>query len=350
MTAQIVEGEADWRGPRLAQSTDWVRVFSPEEVAELDAALRIARSRGRTLPTLTKADFRLPKLSVAIAHALDRLENGPGVHLFRGFPAERYGKEDLRLIAWGFGLHIGTAVSQSANGDLLGDVRNLNTGINTATGRGYTSNEKLNYHTDFCDLVALFVLRTGKSGGLSITGSSVAVHNEIARRRPDLLEVLYQPFHYSWQGQEAPGERPYYKMPIFTRHAGRFACCYVRSHILSAQRFPEVPRLTPPQLEAMDLFDVLAGSEEFHFSTLFQPGDVQLVNNHVLYHSRTAFDDYDEPDRRRHLLRLWLSVTNSRPLSPLLAPIYQDGRPGAVRGGFPSRTGRHVYETGGSYA
>src|SRR6185369_4032996 len=196
---------------------------------------------------------------------------------------------------------------------------------------GYTSKDKLNYHTDFCDVVGLFVLQTAKSGGLSIIGSSLAVHNEVLRTRPDLLEVMYRPFPYSWQGQEAPGERPWYELPMFSVRDGKLACVYVRSHILSSQRFADAPRLSLQQMEAMDLFDSLASSPAFHLSMMFQPGDLQLVNNHVLYHSRTAFEDYDEPERRRHLLRLWLAVPNSRPLNASLAPIYGEGRPGAVR-------------------
>ncbi len=341
----IIESPADWRGPQLVARTDWIHTFSATEIADIETALKTARSRGCTMETLTKADFPLSALAETFASLLEGLENGPGLHLLRGFPAEHFDKADLRLIYWGLGLHLGTAISQSSGGDLLGDVRNLKTELNGPKGRGYTSNEKLNYHTDFSDVVALFVLRTAKSGGLSIIGSSIAIHNEIAKRRPDLLEVLYQPYTYSWQGQEAPGSLPHYPLPIFTFHKGRFACLYVRSHILSAQRFPDVPRLTQKQQEAIDLFDELASSPEFHFSTMFEPGDLQFVNNHVLYHSRTAFEDHEGPDRYRHLLRLWLAVPNSRELSPGFAPIYGDGRPGTIRGGFPTRTGKYIYET-----
>ncbi len=196
-------------------------------------------------------------------------------------------------------------------------------------------------------MVGLFVLRTAKSGGMSIITSSVAIHDEIARTRPDLLEVLYQPFHWSWQGQEVPGTPPHYRQPIFTRQGDAFSCRYVRTHILSAQRFDDVPRLTPLQQEALALLDELAGSERFHFTMMFQPGDIQFLNNHVCLHSRTAFEDHEDEDRRRHLLRMWLSVPNSRALSPSLATIFQDQRAGAVRGGFPSRTGQIVYQTAG---
>jgi hypothetical protein len=341
----LIESPAAWRGLEIAGREDWIHRFTAADIVEIDAAYETALSRGRTVATLTAEDFPLPTVRPALENALDALETGLGLHHFRGFPAMNYPKDALRLIYWGLGKHLGTAVSQSKDGDLLGDVRDFGVDINTPTGRGYRSKQELVFHADSCDVVGLMVLRTAKSGGLSKIASSVAIHNEIARRRPDLLEVLYRPFHWSWQGQEVPGEPPFYVQPIFSQHLGRFSCRYIRAHIESAQRFPEVPRLTAREIEAMDLLDALATSPGFHLSMMFQPGDIQLLNNHVCLHARTGFEDYEEPDRKRHLLRMWLSVRNSRELSPLMSAIYRDQSAGVVRGGFPSRTGRHQYET-----
>jgi len=191
------------------------------------------------------------------------------------------------------------------------------------------------------------VLHVAMKGGLSKVASSVCAHNEIARRRPDLLDVLYQPFYWSWNQQEPPGEPPYYPQPIFSVHEGKLSCRYIRGQIVNAQRFEEVPRFAPEQIEAMDLLDQITNDETFHITYEFKPGDLQLLNNHTCFHARTAFEDHPEHDRRRHLLRMWLSVPNSRPLSPAMGTIYQDQRPGVVRGGFPSRTGRHIYESTG---
>jgi hypothetical protein len=159
--------------------------------------------------------------------------------------------------------------------------------------------------------------------------------------------VLYQPFHWSWNQQEPAGEPPYYPQPIFSMQDGKFSCRYIRGQIVNAQRFPEVPRFTPAQVEALDLLDAITNDENFHITYEFKPGDMQLLNNHTCFHARTAFEDYPEHDRRRHLLRMWLSVPNSRPLSPAMGTIYQDQRPGVMRGGFPSRTGRFIYESTG---
>ena len=200
-----------------------------------------------------------------LAHALDELENGLGLFHIRGLPTAPFSKDDLRMIYWGLGKHIGTVVSQSRDGDLLGDVRDIGVDLHGPKGRGYRSKQKLTCHTDTCDVVGLMVLRIAMSGGLSILASSVAIHNEIARTRPDLLEVLYQPFWWSWQGQEPPGDKPYYPEPVFTFHNGKFSCRYVRTVIQSGQRYPEVQRMTPAQEEAIELIDMLGNSPEFHF-------------------------------------------------------------------------------------
>jgi hypothetical protein len=344
----IVNSAADWRGPEMVARTDWIHTFTPAEIAEIEAATKHAVDAGKSLPDLRKEDFPLDRVAERLAQARDVLENGPGIYQFRGINIDGYDKAVLRLMYWGIGLHMGTQVSQSKDGDLLGDVRDVGVDVNSPQGRGYKSNQRLTFHTDTCDVVGLFVLRIAKAGGLSLLASSTAIHNHLARMRPDLLDVLYQPFTWSWQTQEPKGEQPHYQQPLFSMQGGKLSCRYVRVHITSGQRFPEVPRLTPLQVEALDTFDKCAWSENFHFSFMFKPGDLQFVNNHVALHSRTAFEDYSEADRRRHLLRMWLSVPNSRPLSDALSTIYQDRRGGAVRGGFPSRTGGYIYESTGA--
>src|SRR5262245_26827562 len=256
----IIEGPADWRGPEVAQARDWIHDFSPDEVAEIETALRTAQARHRTMATLTKDDFPLPTVAQRIAVARDALENRRGLYQLRGIRIDGYTKDELRLLYWGLGLHIGTAVSQSRDGDVLGDVRNVGVDVNSPAGRGYKSNQRLSFHTDSADVVGLFVLRVAKSGGVSMLASSVAVHNEIARQRPDLLEVLYAPFYWSWNKQEPPGEPPYYRQPIFSQNDGKLSCRYIRRQIINAQAFDEVPRLTAEQNEAMDLIDQLANS------------------------------------------------------------------------------------------
>ncbi len=345
MQRQPIASPAVWRGPELLKRTDWIHTLTSNEIAEIEQALAKAKGLGVTLATLERETFPLVTFPRIVERVHKQLENGPGMFLIRGFPTERYQATDLRMIYWALGKYLGTAVTQSAEGDVLGDVRDIKVDLSGPKGRGYKTNAELEYHTDSCDVVALFVLRTAKSGGRSMIASSVAAHNEILKRRPDLLDVLYQPFTWSLQSQNLPDGVPTYEQPIFTMHEGDFACRYIRTHIRSAQRYPEVPRLTDAQNEAVALLDSIVADESMHFSMMFEPGDIQILNNHVCLHARTHYEDFDEPDRKRHLLRMWLSMPNTRPLSPLLSQIYKDRRAGAVRGGFPSRTGKIVFET-----
>jgi hypothetical protein len=334
-----------WSAKDLAAGDTWIHHLTAAEIADLDNALRVAKAAGHTVPTLDRASFPVTVMRPTLDRLLDGLENGYGVHVIRGLPVERYSKEDLRLLYWGVGLNIGTAVCQSHRGDYLGDVRNFGENVDRSVWRGYMSGDKLGFHTDTCDVVCLFVLQTAKSGGTSLFCSSLAIHDEIARTRPELLEPLYTPVAWSWMGQQAPGQSPWYLMPIFSFHNGRFASRNIRNHVHEAEKFPDAPPLPPLWNEAMDLVHQLSNDPKFHFSMMFEAGDFQFLNNHVTYHARTGFEDYPEPERRRHLLRMWLSVPNSRELSPLMEAIYKDQSSGAVRGGFPSRVDKPVYET-----
>lgn len=345
LSREPLSGPEVWMGEEAQSSENWVHQFSEVELAEVDAAYRQALEAGRTLATLTKADFPLPTVSRVLTRVQHELEEGWGLFLLRGIPVENYSKDDLRFIYWGIGLHLGTAVSQSKRGDVLGDVRDLGTGLDGPKFRGYTSAGELTYHADAADVTGLFCLQPAKRGGLSRIVSTSAVHNEILRTRPDLLEVLYQPYYWSFQGNELPGTPPHYEQPVFTMHKGKFAARYTRTHMRSAEKMDHLPGMSAAQAEALDLIDEICARPEFQLTMMFQPGDIQFLNNHLMLHMRTEFEDYPEPEKRRHLMRLWLSLPNGRELSPGFAPFYGDTRAGAVRGGHPGHGDEIHFET-----
>ena len=339
-------GPSNWMADDMQDQTEWLVQLQPSQIVEFDAALRRANAQGLQISEVTKENFPLPEFDGLVPDILERLENGRGVVVLRGLPAEQYSKDALRVLYWGIGKALGTAVSQSSKGDYLGDVRNFGSDVHSATGRGYMSNQYLPFHCDTCDVVVLMVARKAKAGGRSMICSSVAIRNEIAATRPDLLDVLYQPFPWSWKGQEPIGAPPHYLQPIFTEHGGKFCSRFIQPNIAAAfENFKELVPMTAQQAEAMELINQLANEPRFHFGMLFEAGDIQLLNNHVTMHSRTGFDDYEDEDRKRHLLRMWLSVENSRELSPAMATIYQSQRAGAVRGGYSSASGDCYYET-----
>ncbi|MFM9967757.1 MAG: TauD/TfdA family dioxygenase [Burkholderiales bacterium] len=332
---------ADWRGPNITRRTDWVYQLDAAQVADIEACSREALARGIDISAIDKSNFPMTTLAPVFSQALATLENGPGMFLLRGLPVMRLGVEAMRRVYWAISKHLGTAVAQSRKGDVLGDVRDLGVNSNTL-GRGYQNQLSQPFHTDSCDVVGLMVLRTAKSGGLSKIVSSVAVHNELARTRQDILQALYTPMDlYSPDRGDVC-----WKQPMFAVHEGHFCCKTVGLYArMAQQKFPAIPRLTPLQLEALQHIQEIADRPEFCFTMMFQPGDLQLLNSHVTLHCRTGFEDYAEPDRKRHLLRLWLSPPNSRPLSPLMSEFFCDPRPGAVRGGYPSASGNIVFES-----
>ena len=304
---RLVEDASVWRAPEMARRTDWVVRLDDSDCAELDQALNCVKASGIGIPALSKQDFPLPGMVGKLADVRARLETGCGFAMLRGLPVERYSKSDAALIYWGIGAHFGPAFAQNAQGDMLGHVRDLGADWRTdMKARGYQTRLRLPFHNDSTDLVGLLCLRKAKSGGSSFIVSSTAVHNEVLARRPDLARVLYEPFCVDRRDEESTGQKPYYVTPCFNWLNGRMFIRYNRTFIESAQRFPDVPRLTALQREALDLVDELCNHRDFLLDMPFEPGDMQFLNNYVILHSRGDYEDHEDPERKRHLLRLWL--------------------------------------------
>lgn len=337
----LQQGPQVWLGPDMAARTDWIAPLSPADIAEITAAAAPLADRGADIATLTAADFPLPTLAPRLASLQQQVLEGRGFVLLRGLPVEHW---PLRLSAtafFGLGLHLGRAVSQNAQGHVLGHVRDLGLKSDDPRVRIYQTAERQTFHTDSCDIVGLLCLQTAKEGGHSALVSTGAVWNAVRQQRPDLAAALLQPVATDRRGEVPPGQQPFFTIPVLNWFDGRLSGLYHRAYVDSAQRFADAPKLTSLQREALDLFDSLCNSPDLHFLMTLQRGDIQLVHNHALLHDRTAFTDWPEPDRRRHLLRLWLAPPNARPLPPVFAQRYGSVVPGA-RGGVPPKNGQLV--------
>lgn len=299
---------AAWCGRDERNKRDWIYELGEADVAELDAALADAKESGHTLETLQRADFPLPRLQPAIARWMSDLDRGRGFVLVRGVPVWRYTEAEAAIVYWGLGLHMGTAVSQNAAGDLLGHVRDTGAHPNHPSVRLYKTREPLGFHCDGSDIVGLLCLQSAKAGGASRIVSSVSVYNELLSRCPDLVPLLYEPFYWDRNEEQRPGEPPYFVLPICFSHDGRLRTFYIGWYIRNAQRHADVPRLTAQQIELLDTLDAIAADPAFHLEMDFRPGDIQWLKNAVILHSRTEYEDFAEPARKRHLLRLWLTA------------------------------------------
>ncbi|WP_374447699.1 TauD/TfdA family dioxygenase [Stella sp.] len=315
-------GPAVWHGPEMAARGDWLTVLEADEIAEVEAAARRLAAAEFDIAAIGRDDFPLPRLGPRLAAIGREVLDGRGFALLRGLPTGQWTIREAATAFFGIGAHLGRARSQNAKGHVLGHVRDLGLRSDDPNVRIYQTSERQTYHTDSCDVVALLCLRTARSGGLSTLVSASAIFNAMRERRPDLLRLLLEPIATDRRGEVPAGMKPYFLIPVFNWYAGHLTVIYQRQYIDSAQRFPDAPRLTPAHVEALDLFDALANDPAFHLHMEFRPGDVQFVHNHALLHDRTAFEDWPEPERRRHLLRLWLACPGARPLPPVFAERY----------------------------
>ncbi|HEY0761179.1 MAG TPA: TauD/TfdA family dioxygenase [Pyrinomonadaceae bacterium] len=309
--------------------TDWMEEISADQIGEVEAAVRELERSGVEIEKLKTA---LPMLAPTLREWLDEVLNGRGFVLIRRLPVERWTRKQAAIAFLIIGAHLGNLRMQNAAGHLLGHVRDLGKSSDDPNTRIYQTRERQTFHTDSCDVVGLLCLQTAKSGGLSSLVSSTTIFNEMRRRRPDLLKLLLEPIETDRRGEVPEGGRPYFNIPVFNYHDGLVSAIYQRQYIESARRFPGVAPLTPSYIEALNLFDELANDPKLNLMMELQPGDIQLVHNHTILHDRTAFEDYPEPERKRHLLRLWLAPPSARPLPEVYAERFGSITPGD-RGG-----------------
>src|SRR5690349_12804803 len=319
-----------WYGPELVECRDWVERLAEGEIEELRAITAKGVVTGGEV--FTKSDVSLPTLGPRLRGMMEEVLWGRGFVVIKGLPVEGWTKREAAIAFLIIGAQLGALRMQNAAGHLLGHVRDLGKSSEDPNTRIYQTRERQTFHTDSCDVVGLMCLRTAKSGGLSSLVSSTTIFNEMRQRRPDLLKVLMQPIETDRRGETPAGSKPYFNIPVFNYHEGLVSAIYQRQYIESARRFPDVPPLTPQQIEALDLFDELANDSKLHLLMELEPGDIQLVHNHTILHDRTAFEDFPEPERKRHLLRLWLAPPSARPLPEVFAERFGSVTPGD-RGG-----------------
>jgi hypothetical protein len=284
------------------------------------------------LTSETTTSVPLPTLAPRLKGLLEGVLNGRGFVLIKGLPIDGWSKREAAIAFLIIGIHLGNLRMQNAEGHLLGHVKDLGLSSDNPNTRIYQTRERQTHHTDSCDVVGLMCLRTAKSGGLSSLVSSTTIFNEIRRRRPDLLKVLLEPIETDRRGEVPEGSKPYFNIPVFNYHEGLVSTIYQRQYIESARRFAGVAPLTTQQIDALDLLDQLANDPQINLMMELKPGDIQLVHNHTILHDRTAFEDYVEPERKRHLLRLWVAPPSARSLPEVYSERFGSIIPGD-RGG-----------------
>ena len=316
----VQEGKSVWTGKEMEKrKEEWVLELSKNEIAEIETATEGFLKTTLPIAQMKQIHFPLTAFGERLAGLKNQLINGIGFGILRGLAIEKYTEVELATLFYGIGTHLGSARSQNAMGHVLGHVRNLGLDSRDPKVRLYQTNERQTFHTDSCDVVGLLCVQTAKKGGRSLLVSADTVFNEMRKQAPGLLKLLLQPIATDRRGEVPQGMLPYLLIPVFSCYQQKITPFYQRQYIESAQRFEDAPRLSPQHFEALDLFDELCNDPNLHLSMMLEKGDMQFVYNHAMLHDRTGFLDWPIVEKRRHLMRLWLSVPGDRALPEIFA-------------------------------
>lgn len=318
-----------WRRDSFPSPNAYSVSFTDGDRNELMASLDNVRRRGRKLTpaeALTREDFPIPRLREKLRGAYEQVRSGHGFVLLRGLPIDGLTVEEFIAAVWAVGTGFGHALSQNAEGERIGHV--IDATQQEATPRMFRSNLELRLHTDVTAMISLACWHKSQSGGASFLASAVTIHDEIKRRAPHLLAPLYNGFHYHRLGEEGPGEETAtpYRMPVFAIVNGQLSCRYQRAGLAAGHRERGVP-LTETEIEALDLFDEVARMPEHRLAFHLERGDMVVINNYTVLHARTKFTEFAEPERRRHLVRLWLDAEGFRAVPRELNLFGENGVP-----------------------
>lgn len=325
---------AAWTVASLRTDSGWIVDLDDQARTDLVTTVRHAIDPSRSLFDYRRADFDLGSAGPAIHRAMREARDGTGFALVRGLPRDGVTQAEFELLTWAIGLHTGVARPQGKASQYLSAVRDEGTVYRTGKGRGYSSNSDLDFHVDSGDVVLLSCYNVAKSGGTSMVTSSVTAHETIRAERPDLADVLLQPFWFSRQQEQAPDESPAYPNPIFDWKDGLWFGKWNRNRLRSALAIDGVPALTDKQNEALNYLDAVLRRPDLMFSMDLRPGDMQIMNNHVILHSRTEFEDHDDPALKRCLFRLWLATPDGVELPESWQPAFRSVAARSVRGGI----------------
>lgn len=311
-----VADPAAWRADDFREAPPWVLELGEDAAADILEAVARIEAAGLALTEIGRDDFPLGPAGDVFARIFRELTEGVGIVQLRGLPVARLTRRQAAIAFIGMGSHFGRLSSQNAEGHMLGHVKDLGKDYGDPLARGYQTSAAMGFHTDPCDFVALLCLKTARRGGQSRIVSSPTLFNEMMARRPDLAQELTRDFYFTRHGEIPPGEDPFYRMPVAAFVDGYFSCRGASAHVKKAQGLPGVPPFTQAQTEAIDMFQALA--DELAVDVPFREGDFQILCNHVMLHTRRAFEDWPDAAEKRHLFRLWIQNPGVRPIPPLV--------------------------------
>lgn len=326
---QPVTDRSAWTAADVQNDNSWLFEIDHAEAAEIIKALDVAKQNGVTVTSVTPADFPLSDKFVSRIDSMQTfLDNDRGFCVLRGLPISGYSVEDIEMMYAGVTSHFGTKIYQDTSGTLIDHVKNRGASYSDIAVRGYTTNAQLTPHCDSGDLVVLLCVNPAKSGGLNNVSSTMSIYNEIFKENPEYLDVLYKGFQYNIRGNGPVGEFQditAHRVPVYSYHKGKLSARYNQKAIKTAPELPGVEPLSELEIKAIDRVAELANRDDLRFDFMLQSGDIAFLNNYLVFHNRGAFEDWEEPEKRRLLLRQWVNLHNGRELTEDFADHYNTG-------------------------
>jgi alpha-ketoglutarate-dependent taurine dioxygenase len=314
MLTEAVPDHRAWRGPSLAPDRYLVRI--PDAcVAEMESVL--AELRRAPVPTLLllPEHFALDACARWMKDVRDHLDEGPGFVVLDRLPLDRMSREEAVDLYWLLGNLLEPPVAQEWKGTVIYDVRHDGQSF-TENTRGALTPAGLEMHNDSSmgeappNYVSLMCLATARSGGMSIVSSALAAHNYFLRERPALLRRLYEPFYRDHQEYQATDAAATNFRPVFAWDGQLRTRFNARHTFRGYEKTGRV--LDEAGAEAVTRMENFLGDPANRLDLWLEPGQIQILNNRVIVHGRTPYEDHEEPDRRRHLVRLWLRAGDRR--------------------------------------
>ena len=304
-----------WKVTDFTSPREYTVELTTVQLADIDDAVKQVRASGLALDDIERRHFPLPTLTPVIEYIQREIATGLGFVVVGRLPVDRYTKDELGMIYWGLGTHLGRGLSQSVMGDRLGHVKDVSR--QDPNARAYRNRQELSPHTDLSDLVGLLCLRSARAGGTSRLTSALAIHNAILAERPLYLDRLYRGYIYHRRGEERPGDLPVtpHPVPVFSNVGGHVSVRYVRTYIEAGMAAVGAP-IDQFDREVLDFFELTSKRPDLMLEFTLEPGQMYFLNNYTVLHARTEFEDFEEEERRRHLLRLWLEVPGMRAVHP----------------------------------
>ena len=312
--SEAITDQRAWTAGSIDDGASWRYTLTSDCFAEFDAFLAQRRNQSQPLTEtrIQSADF--PACAALLADTVVALESGRGFAIVERVPLDRYTRDEAQEIYWVVGQLLGAPFAQDVKGTLLYDVRDTGQDV-TQGARFSVSNVESSFHMDHSfgdpipDVLGLLSLQGAKSGGRSQFLSAYTLHNELLKEHAQDLPALYENFYFDRRGQFKPGERGVFEAPIFRWDAQGLHIRYLYYYTLIGQERIGKP-FSPAQTRALEAVEATLARQDLHVEMLLEPGQMLFTSNHWLLHNRTSFEDYPEPEKRRHLVRLWLSNRN----------------------------------------